>query len=235
LKTIGADDFDFANARGVVSSAQKFVVPVGRLPDAEPLLYPPGTARAGEKITDWEGKIIGETGIVFYNAVDKCHQAVPADGQSVIIFNEVDSRRAQNFMTFIRALGGGAIFMSKASILSIIRYAAESLGLVDIYNSTDVYVRAYLAPIGDAAADRTERPFGWMRRNREDVCHAMFAPGPALFKGPAATPQQIPPCGAFILRQGAEFRMIETSAMLRTYMNPDCSPLDLGSFNRSKS
>lgn len=230
MKTIGANDLDFANARPVVTSAQKFVVPVGRLPDADPLLYPPGTERAGQKITDWEGKIIGETGIVFFNAVDKCYQATPADGQSVIIFNEINSARAQNFVAFIRALGGDPNFMSKASILSIIRYAAD-LGVVDTYNSTDAYVRSNLMPLGEAAANWTERPFGWMRRSRQDVCHAVLVPGPALFKGPAATPQQIPPCGAFILQQGTELRMVEISVMLRTYVNPDCSPLDPGSFD----
>lgn len=233
LRTIGGDDIDFSSATPVLSSAQKFVVPVGLLPDADPLVHPAGTEKAGQRITDWEGKPIGESGIVFFNPIDKCYQAVPADGRSVITFNEVDSSSAELLMEMICDCSEPASGLTRHSIARMINFAAEVLGLSDIYNSTDAYVRSNFTPIGNAPLHSNQRPLGWMRRNQLEICHAVFVPGPGLFKGPAATPQQIASDGAFILRHGSAFRMVERSVMLRTYMNLDYSPLDASAFDAS--
>jgi hypothetical protein len=231
LTTIAGDDVDFSRATPVLSAAQKFVLPVGVLPDAEPLVHPLGTEKAGQKITDWEGEPIGDRGIVFFNPTDKCYQAVPADGRSVVIFNEIDSIGAGLLSSRIRACGEPASNLSARSIARVIAFAAEVAGRSDIYNSTDAYVRSNFTVIGNATLDSDQRPLGWMRRNQSEIRHAVFVPGPGLFKGPAATPQQIASDGAFILRHGAAFRMVERSVMLRTYMNLDCSPLDASAFD----
>lgn len=134
---------------------------------------------------------------------------------------------------FLPSRGEPASNLSRRSISRIIDFASEVIRFRDIYNSTDAYVRHQLVAIGDAPSGADKKPWGWMRRNQLGICHAVFVPGPSLFKGPAATPQQIPPEGAFILRQASAFRMVEKSVLLRTYMNLDFSPLNASTFDAS--
>ena len=231
--TYSKDDFDFAHARPVLSAAQKFVVPVPALEDADPLVYPSGTERAGQPITDGDGNPVGKKGIVFFNQIDHCYQAAPADGRSVIIINEVTAEQALDLRDFVRALGGPDK-LSQSTIERVLAHAQKDLGLVDIYNSTDGFVRSKMTPVDEDRAENGARPWGWLKRDGRDVCHAVFVEGPACFQGPTATPQQIPARGGFIVRQDVggkpNYRMVEAQAMLRTYMNVDGSPLDLADF-----
>jgi len=226
---LSADDLDFSTARPVISAAQKFVIPVAAFADAVPLLYPAGTEKAGQPITDWGGQPVGDKGIIFFNEIDRCYQAAPADGRSVIIINEVTAGQVQALREFIARLEEPIEHLCKRSLESLLAYAGREFGLVDLYNSTDDFVRAKMIPM-DAAGGTTARPSGWMRRDDRDICHTVFVKGPARFHGPAATPQEIPPCGAFVVQQGASYRMVAAAVLLRTYMNLDASPLDLSEF-----
>jgi hypothetical protein len=225
-----ADQVDFSRARPVISVAQKYIVLVPRLADADPLVYPPGCERAGRPITDWQGHPIGEKGIIFFNEVDRCHQAVAADGRSVIVINEVTDEQARAIEDFVGGLGQAIDRLSKRSLERLLAFVKTELGLLDIYNSSDAFVRSKMKPMEGATGFVGARPWGWMRRVDGEICHAVFVKGPAQFAGPAATAQQIPPQGAFIVRQGRGYRMVDLAVMLRTYMNPDCRPLDLGDF-----
>jgi hypothetical protein len=226
MKLLSADDIDFSEARPVVSAAQKFVIPVAAAEDAQPLLYPPGTERAGQPITDWEGKPVGERGIIFFNDVDRCYQAAAADGRSAIIINEVSSSQAIMIEAFIKRLGHSADALSITALEVLLTNIRHALGLVDLYNSTDDFIRSRMVPIGRTPRFDETRPWGWMRRDAREVCLAAFVTGPARFAGPAATPQLIPPRGAFIVREGTKQHMVDFAVMLRTYMNPDCTPLN---------
>jgi hypothetical protein len=224
------EDIDFALALPVISSVQKFILPVGAWKDADPLVHPPDSARAGGPITDWEGKRAGETGIVFFNEVDHCYQAAPADGRSVVVINEVSSEQADYIVDFVNRLGQTVDSLSKAALRRVLEVAATRLGLVDIYNSDDDYVRSTMVPVVQARTDDHGRPVGWMRRRKQTVCLAVFVRGPAEFAGPAFTAQQIPAEGAFVVRQDAAYRMVEAGVMLRTYMRADGTPLALRDF-----
>src|SRR5262249_41916794 len=101
---LSPDDLDFSAARPVVSSAQKFVIPVAPFADAVPLRYPAGAEKAGQPITDWGGQPVGDKGIIFFNEIDRCYQAAPADGRSVIIINEVAAGQVQALQEFIARL-----------------------------------------------------------------------------------------------------------------------------------
>jgi hypothetical protein len=227
-------NIDFSLARRVISAAQKFIVPVAAFADADPLVYPVGTEKAGEPITDWQGRPVGTKGIVFYNDVDKCYQAAPADGKSVIIINEVTAAKEHDLADFIRALPEPGDNLSKASLTRLIAHAQKDLGLVDIYNSTDEFVRSKMTPVSKDSPEGNGRPFGWHKRDDRDICDAVFVRGPGSFQGPAATPQQIPAHGGFVVRQEEKgqpsYRMVEADAMLRTYLNADGSKLKLGDF-----
>ena len=227
---LSSDDVDFSRARPVISAAQKFILPVAEFDDADPLIYPGGTDKAGQPITDWQGTPIGEKGIIFFNKIDRCYQAAPSNGRSVIIINEVTAEQAFGIDAFIRSLDEKIDNLSKSSLELVLAYAERELGLVDIYNSNDDFIRAKMSPIDDATGNFSGRPWGWMKRNDRDICHAVFVKGPARFAGPAATPQEIPVLGAFILRQDSSYRMVDAVTMLRTYMNSDGSRLDVRDF-----
>ena len=225
---------DFSAARPVISRAQKFIVPVAAFDDGDPLVYPAGAEKAGQPITDWQGNQVGERGVIFFNTVDQCYQAAPADGRNVIIINEVASAQAAALQAFADRLGEPLAGLSKAALDRLLAYARDRLGLVDMYNSDDAFVRAKLTPVHSTAASSASRPQGLMKRDDRDICHAVFVSGPARFMGPAATPQQISPRGAFILRQTvggeATYRMVEKQAMLRTYLHADGRTLELKDF-----
>jgi hypothetical protein len=228
-------DIDFAAARPVISRAQKYIVAVAAFEDGDPLVYPAGTDKAGEPITDWQGKPIGEEGIIFFNAIDKCYQAAPSDGRSVIIINEVTSEQAAALDAFARELGEPADALSKSSLERLLAHARGTLGLADMYNSDDAFVRAKMTPVhARPAGDAALRPHGLMKRDDRDICHAVFVHGPARFQGPAATPQEIPARGAFIVRQTVggktDYRMADSGAMLRTYLHADGRLLALKDF-----
>jgi hypothetical protein len=232
MTVISKDDIDFSLARPVISAAQKFVIPVAPFDDADPLVYPDGTEKAGEPITDWQGNSVGAKGIVFFNGVDKCYQAAPSDGRSVIIINEVTAEQARDLREFVRGLGEPADRLAKSSLERVVAHAQKDLGLFDIYNSTDEFIRSKMTPVLDA--DDAARPVGWMKRDDRDICQAVFVKGPGRFQGPGATPQQIPPRGAFIVRQDhggkQDYRMVDADVMFRTYLNVDGRPLDLRDF-----
>jgi hypothetical protein len=230
LALLSKDDVDFSGAKPVISAAQKFVIPVAAFADADPLVDPRGTEKAGRPITDWQGNPIGEKGIVFYNQIGRCWQAAPSDGCSVIIINEVTAEQAVALEKFARDLGESISALSKSSLELLLAYARSALGLVDMYNSNDEFVRSKMTPVR-GGGDRAVRPSGLMKRDDRDICQAVFVTGPAHFQGPAVTAQQIPADGAFIVRQDASYRMVDKSAMLRTYMNADGSPLDLRDFS----
>jgi hypothetical protein len=230
VASLSRDDVDFSTAKPVISAARKFIIPVAALGDADVLVYPSGTEKAGQPITDWQGKPIGERGIVFFNEIDQCYQAAPANGRSVIIINEVTADQARFLEEFIRNLCDPIDSLSKFSLEALLAYARRQLRLVDIYNSTDEFILSKMRSVAGVHASYAARPSGWMRRDASDICHAVLVKGPARFDGPAATPQEIPARGAFIVRQGTRYRMVDIAAMLRTYMNPDCSPLNLSEF-----
>lgn len=229
MRLLSQDDIDFTRARPVVSAAQKFVISVPAF-DGDPLVYPPGTDKAGEPITDWQGNPIRETGILFFNEIDQCYQAAPADGRSVIIINEVTAEQVRSIEHFVNNLGKSLVNLCKRSLELLLAHVRSRLGLVDIYNSTDELVRLKMVPVSAPSNNDRERPSGWMRRDDQDICHAVFVRGPARFAGPAATPQEIPSDGAFVVRQATTYRMVDSGTMLRTYMNLDSSPLNLSDF-----
>jgi hypothetical protein len=232
------DGIDFSKARPVISAAQKFILPVAVFDDADPLVHPAGTEKAGQPITDWQGRPVGASGIVFFNATDKCYQAAPSDGRSVIIINEVTAEKARDLREFLRRLGQPVDQLSKTALERVMVHAQKDLGLIDIYNSTDAFVRAKMTPVDEASAEAGARPWGWRKRDDRDICQAIFVKGPGRFEGPGATPQQIPPDGAFVVRQDVggrpSDRMVDAEVMLRTYLNADGTPLELAQFCDSR-
>ena len=84
------------HSTSVISSAQKFIIPVPAfVQGGEPLVYPQGYEKAGQPILDYTGKPVGDRGLVFFNGKDKSWQAVKGDGEGVIIINEVTQEQAR--------------------------------------------------------------------------------------------------------------------------------------------
>ena len=105
--TVTQNQFNFDRGTEVVSSAQKFIIPVPTFSETgggEDLVYPEGAkdgdgkSIGGQPITDWKGNPIGgpgEKGVVFFNHKDQSYQAVKADGNGVVILNQVTDEQGK--------------------------------------------------------------------------------------------------------------------------------------------
>jgi hypothetical protein len=187
-------------------------------------VYPRDDARAGQPILDYEGKPIGERGLVFFNAKDRSWQAVAGDGRGVIIINEVTPEQADKLDARIRRLRPDPNQLTVAELKQVLDFARDELGLGDIYNSDRSFVSAKMtpaAPDGSPIASGTSiEAYGLMKRDQGEICYALHVPGKFVFEGPAATPQVFAD-GGVIVRQGDEFRGVQPDVFLRTYRFED--------------
>lgn len=210
----------------VTSSAQKFIIPVPNFQDGEPLIYPkdypedadPAIAgksvpNAGKPITDWEGKSIGSSGIIFFNYKDKCYQAVQGDGTGVIIVNLVTKIQAKKLCDKINEFGSNPDKLSYKQINDVLQYAKKKLGLDDVYNSNIKFVGSKMSKVTE---DTPYPNYGLHKRDDRDICYSTYISGSSSFQGPAATPQEFSN-GAVILKQGDDVRLIQTEEFKQSY------------------
>jgi hypothetical protein len=219
-------DLDMSRAVKVISAAQKFILPVPRLPDGVPLVYPGGQrdkdggSIEGQPISDWQGNPVGTSGVVFRNWKDQTIQAVPGDGTGVIIFNEATAEQAAALTARITALAGTPAALTHAQVEAVLDTAKE-LGLTDRYNSDRGFIAGKMTPVGGLGADH----FGLYKRDDRDICLAVRLEGRGTFTGPAGTPQRYED-GAVIVKQGDAFRLIQTEVFERTYRTAGNEPVD---------
>lgn len=244
--TVKGEQLDFNKGTEVVSGAQKFILPVPRFKDGgEPLVYPKGATDksgadlAGKPITDWQGQPIGEPGekgVVFFNHKDQSWQAVKADGNGVIIMNQVDEKQGKALMDKV---GKDPSNLSLQEFKGVLEHASGSpdskdkpgLGLGDMYNSDRDFIKSKMNKL--ETADTGIPQYGLHRRDDRDVCHAVYVGGSGEFQGPAATPQKFSN-GAVIVRQpdskaedGFSYRLVQPDAFKETYKNKDGSPIKI--------
>jgi hypothetical protein len=206
---------DPANSTAVISSAQKFILPVPRLEaGGEPLVYPPGHEKAGQPILDYEGKPVGERGLVFFNGKDQSWQAVAGDGEGVIIFNEVTRDQAAMLDRKVRELNQEPHKLTLVQLKQVLDYARNDLNLNDMYNSTRSFIKSKMTPV--TANSANDEVYGLKKRDERDLCQAIYIPGAFTFEGPAATPQVFEN-GGVIVKQGADVRGVQPDIFIRTY------------------
>ena len=231
------DQINFDNGSPVVSSAQKFVIPVPKFADGgEPLVYPQGATNkkgediGGQPIADWQGKPIGERGVVFFNEKDKAWQAVPGDGTGVVIMNQVTEDQSKMLLDKV---GGDPGKLSLEQFKEVLTFANKEVGLGDMYNSDRGFISSKMNPL--ETQDTGIPQYGMFRRDDRDVCHALFLDGSGEFKGTSTTHQYDD--GGVVLRQkvGNEFnyRLIQPEEFQQTYNNKDGSRINLDSLPKA--
>jgi len=269
--TITSSQINWDLGADVVSSAQKFVIPVPQFADGgEPLVYPAGAKDkdgnllvytedskdkdgnslahlAGQPlpIMDWEGKPIGDMGVVFFNPKDQSWQAVKADGQGVVIMNQMTEDQGKALMDKIGADPGK---LTLEQFKDVLTFAAtteyDDQGLVtregcgDMYNSDRSFISKKMNAMETSETGIAQ--YGMFRRDDRDVCKVVFAEGPsefeALTSGGVMVKQPIPEEGALLLRQpdgkGHLYRKIESQAFVETYKNKDGSAIELDKLPR---
>ena len=245
LGTISHRQFQFDQGTEVVSSAQKFIIPVPTFQNSgggEELVYPQGATDgegrnlAGQAIKDWQGNPIakpGEKGVVFYNAKDRSYQAVKADGEGVVILNQVSEEQAKKLQD---KLGKDPSEISLGKFKEALTWAHEELGLGDQYNSDRGFIASKMNPMENSHTGVVH--YGLHRRDDRDVCRAVYVEGSGEFQGPAATAQKFDK-GAILLRQpdskaedGFAYRLIQPDAFQQTYTEKDGSAIVLGKMAR---
>lgn len=222
-RTISAQDLDMSNAASVISRAQKFILPIGKLKDGVKLEYPSGHEKAGERILDFEKKPIGNRGVIFYNSTDNSVQAVQGDGSGVIIFNLVNQSQAGLLKAKHDELAKASRtpgILDHSGVQAFLDYAT-SLGITDRYNSTRDFIRKKMTPVGDLGANE----YGLYKRDDRDLCHAVRLEGSGFFQGPAASPQKFEH-GAVIVQQDKEYRLVQCDAFERSYCYSDNTAID---------
>jgi len=220
---------DPGSSTSVISSAQKFIIPVppfgGR---GEPLVYPAGHEQAGKPILDYEGKPTGERGFVFFNAKDKSWQAVAGDGQAVIIINEVTADQADRLDQRIKTFQPDPNMLTVSQLRQVIDFARDELRLRDMYNSDRSFVKANMTPAVAGEVARVDgkeiEAYGLKKRDDRDICHAVYIPGAFVFEGPATSSQKFED-GGVIVEQGGELRGVQPDVFLRTYRLQDGRPI----------
>lgn len=214
------------NSTAVISGAQKFIIPVPKFKNAEPLVFPQDNPKAGQQITDYEGKLIGKSGIVFFNYKDKSVQAAPNNGEAVIIINEVNEEQAGKLDSEIKKLKANPNDLSLAELKQILAFSHEKLDLSDMYNSTRSYVKGKMTPVfSNQKSSNSDEAYGFKKRDDRDINQAVYIKGAFTFKGPAASPQQFEN-GGVIVEQGGKMRGVQPDIFVRTYKLADGSAVD---------
>lgn len=221
--------FDQESSTVVISSAQKFIIPVPAFKQkGDPLVYPRGHERADQPILDYQGKPVGDRGLVFFNGKDRSWQAVQGDGQGVIIINEVNEERASKLYQKVREFQEDPNNLTVNQFKEVLDYAQNQLELKDMYNSTRSFIKSKMTPVVASDMPRVGgkevEAFGLMKRDDRDVCQAVFVPGRFVFAGPAATPQLFEN-GGVLVKQGEDVRGVQPEIFVRTYKFRDGKPI----------
>ncbi|SDR04908.1 hypothetical protein SAMN05519103_00541 [Rhizobiales bacterium GAS113] len=224
---ITPDQIDFSpqNSTAVISSAQKFIIPVPAFADGgEPLVYPDGD-KAGQPVEDWQGHKVHGRGIVFHNAEDGAWQVAKGDGSAVIIINAVTKDKAAKLEARIAELAPSPEQLSLKQLKQVLAYARE-LDLPAIYDASRDFVAAHMSKVEPGSGMA-----GLHKRDERDICQAVYLPGKGEFQGPAATPQRFTD-GAVILKQGEDVRLIQPDAFEATYAHADGRKLRVSELKR---
>jgi hypothetical protein len=201
----------------VISSAQKFVIPVPAFADGGELLeYPEGHPKEGQPILDYQGKPIGKSGIVFFNFKDQSVQAASADGRSVIIINEVSFEQARNLDAEVMQLGKKLENLTLQETKKILDFARDQLHLGDMYNSTRSFIDQNMTPV-EVEGIVSSKFYGLMKRDDRDINEAIYITGRFIFDGPAVTPQKFEDGGVIVVQRG-QMRGVQTDVFERTYL-----------------
>lgn len=212
----------------VVSCAQKFVLPIGVLSGGgEPLVHP----ETRLALTDWEGKAVGDKGIVFFNCKDKAFQGVCGNGKGVIIFNEVNQAQAERLHAYVLAKTHDPLLLTLSDVKSVLAFASDELGLADFYPSDRGFITSKMTPLGEASSSAC---FGWHKRDDRDVCDAIVltaeTTGSFTFEG--ITQHEASGGKIVALRQpgASPFRGIQVDEFFRTYRTADGNAIDRSTF-----
>lgn len=212
----------------VISNAQKFIIPVPAFKEkGERLVYPKDHEKSGKLILDYEGKPIGDKGIVFFNFKDQSLQAAPGDGEGVIIINEVTEEQALKLEQAIEKIKLDPNKLSLQELKQVIKYAHNELELSDMYNSTRSFVEKKMTSVLPKEITKTEKTdpvYGFKKRDDRDINQAIYIPGEFIFEGPAATPQKFKD-GGVIIEQDGKMRGVQPDIFRRTYRLADGSEI----------
>lgn len=223
---ITPDMLDMSNAKPCISCAQKFIIPIPAYADGgEPLVYPAGENK-GQPIIDWQGKTIGDRGLVFNNDKDGVVQAALGNGQAIVIINQVGREQAAALALRIESLGGDPSSFTIEQTKEVLAHARE-IGLGDQYNSDRSFMRSKLTPVSDLGG------YGLFKRDDRDLCQAVIMGFSGLFLGPAGEPQPFVPGDAIVAQPdgsgGASFRKVDGHVFSQTYTAENGAAFDMAS------
>ena len=148
---------------------------------------------------DWQGNPKKGKGVVFFNYTDGSLQGASADGQSVIIINQVTCHQATKIEQKIYALLEESNIkqldqMPLHTFKELLQYIHQALTLEDMYDSNRAYVEDKLVRSA-ASHGLLSSPYPSHFGLYEAIgkpCKAFYivTEGSASFQGPAGSPQR---------------------------------------------
>ena len=192
LPILSVSSIDFKKALNVVNRTKRFIIPVPKLLDGgEYLVIPEESEKAGQVIKALRsGK--PDKGIVFYNGTDNAWQATKGDGRDAILINNISNSEGAKLYQKYQCLRGGNEIFGLQEIKSLLKYAKESLGIVDFYNKKFSSVQRDMKIIDE------QNPL-FMEVSKKDIHRALLVPDPFAYQGPVL---QIYPKGAVLVNKG---------------------------------
>lgn len=206
----------------VISNESKFVIPLGILPDAVPLIYPEGHEKAGKPFVDLKGRPLPWYGMVFFNHADGAYQAVP-QGHGAIIFNNVMPEQAEQLYEKIAEFADDPRKLTRRQLMQVLDFA-ESLGLEDRYGCDNYNLKSQMIKARETdVKGSVEKTYGFMDWTAE----AVYIPEPFVFGG-GNVPLRYMPNGGFFVRVAGKTYAVSPEKFLETYRHLDGGKIELG-------
>ncbi|MBI4365281.1 MAG: hypothetical protein HY543_00515 [Deltaproteobacteria bacterium] len=230
IKVLTRASINWVKSTQVISAAQKLVVPVPKFADGgAPLVYPAGHEKVGQPMVDWEGKPIGERGIVFWNAKDRSWGAAKGDGTAVVIMNGATGEQAASLLADFRMLGA-------VDAITLIEFSgflewARDRGLTDMYPSDTGFIASKMTLVtpGSNVLLHAGGTYGHMKRDDRDIAQAARVDEPFEFRSGEETggaEQRFLNGGVIISIQGGKYVYgIQPDVFLKTYRLATGAPI----------
>jgi hypothetical protein len=207
LPVIDPATLDFSNALLAVNRTPRFAIEVPALPDGgEPLVFPPGTPRAGEAMKALADGT-PERGIVFFNSADNAWQPVRGNGEESIIINGVDAEIAAKLYAHVKPAQESGALKTVEGILAVLDYARNILGLSDFFHKKTAHLLA------ETRVLEPENPF-YRETTKATIHRAIFHPGAFVHHGPVI---QTYHDGAVFLNDGRHVWAIATDVFIKNF------------------
>lgn len=224
MVVLNRSDVNFQNAIPVISSTQKFVIPVPALKNNEGNVNLSSRSKKFiQPIFDSRNNSINTKGIVFMNEKNKNWQMVSGDGTGCIVINEVSQTQARILLKKVMQLTNDNPEKLNADNLKVLLKFAHTLGLKDVSATDKTTLKKEMTVI--PLADSGYEYLGLHKQTDKKNLLAVRYTGAIQLENS----KQLHETGCVVMLDDAEenIKGVKTNVFLKNYTKVDGSPLTL--------